>query len=93
MEKHVNVGSDHAFVVLGVHVRVLTLIKGCHSNASFACTSMMFTLVIFFNVHVKTALYSHQPFSLTSGHSLIFKEFIAYMRLELWDNLHHPNAR
>lgn len=32
----VKVGSDRVFVVLGVRVRVLTLINDCHSVANFA---------------------------------------------------------
>ena len=35
---NVKVKSGHVFVVLGAHVRVLSPIIGCHSNANFACT-------------------------------------------------------
>ena len=41
----------------------------------------------------KWYLYSHRPFNLTFGHSQNFKEFFAYMWLEMWDNLHNSNAR
>ena len=36
VEKFVKVRSGHDFVVLGAHMRVLTPINGCHSNAKFA---------------------------------------------------------
>ena len=44
-ETNVKVGSGHCFVVLGVRVRVLTMIIGRHSNANFVWTSMMFVLI------------------------------------------------
>ena len=50
-KKGVKLGSGHGLVVLGAHVKVSTPVNGCHSNANFAWTSMLFILtkVIFFS--------------------------------------------
>ena len=35
MHKYVKGESAHGFIMLGVHVRVLTLINSCHFNVNF----------------------------------------------------------
>ena len=35
----------------------------------------------------------HQPFSLTFGHFLIFKELFAHMKFKIWDILHHSKCK
>lgn len=35
VEVFIKVGRGHVFAMLGAHVRVMTPIIGCHSNANF----------------------------------------------------------
>ena len=84
----------------GAHVRILTPINDCRSNAKFAWTLMMFILVkmkMLFDVHVYTT------FVLTLSVLLNFWTLYGIVRIlciyvvraitELWDSLHTPNAR
>ena len=92
----IKVGSGRVFVVLGAYLRVLTSINSCHFNAKFAWTSKLIVLVKvnFFGCSMqKRPLCSYQLFDFTFGHSQNFKEFFAYMWLEIGDSLHPPNTR
>ena len=95
--ENVKVGSGHAFVVLWAHVRVSTPLNGCHSAAHFAWTPMMIILIKVKYVLMfmwEWTLCSHHAIAfLTFGDSLVFREFFAYMWLEIGDDLHTPNAR
>jgi hypothetical protein len=73
------------FVVLGAHVRVLTLISSCHLNAKFAWTSIDVYFVkgdfyfIFLMLMQKMAFVLPLTFRLKIWHSLVFRKFFAYM--------------
>lgn len=53
------VDNGHGFVVLGFHARVWTPINGCHSNANFAWTTIMYILVRVFLMYSEYDLFGH----------------------------------
>jgi hypothetical protein len=61
VERYVNVENGQAFVVLGAHVRLLTPINSCHSNAKL-CMNIEDVYFgkreMFLDVHVNMALCS-----------------------------------
>jgi hypothetical protein len=48
---------------------------------------------LFFDVHVQTTFVLTSTFPSNFGLSLHLKEYIAYTLLNIWGNLHIPNAR
>ena len=91
---YVKVESGRVFVVLGAHVRVLTPINNHHFKTYF-CMNIKDVFLgksVFFLCSCKKVLCVHINHSITYRHFQNFKKFFTYVWLEIWDNLHAPNA-
>ena len=95
--KNVKVGSGHVCVVLGAHVRAVTQINGCSLMQTLHkhhwCL-FWFIIYLLFWCLCKSGFFYHTDHSILYFDTLqCFRGFFAFMWLEIWDNMHPPNAR